>query len=222
MNCADVRLRLPALLYGDLSADEARAVRAHLARCPSCQREQAGVAEVRRLLDAVPAPAVAVDLPRLYREAAARHERRLRRWRRVALASLAAAAAVLLTVLLSRLEIRLDSHQLVLRWGDVAAAPEVHPSPPSMPQPQERSLAAASAPLTADVEQQLRLLTDLVQALSNDADLRDDRRREEIARLRGQMQYLQQQITQLRLTTEKDLSALYAAQLPEKAKGTQR
>lgn len=218
MNCTDARARLPALLYGDLSADEASQVQAHLARCPSCQKESAALAQVGRLLDAVPAPAVAVDLPQLYREAAERRQRRLRRWRRVAVASLAA-AAVVLVVFLSRVEVRLDAHQLVLRWGAAPAPPEV-PSPPApLPPPVVVAAPTASAD---EVEHQLRLLTDLVQALSNDADLRDARRQQEMTRLRAQVQSLQQQLTQLRLVTEKDVAALYTAQFPEKEKGTQR
>jgi anti-sigma factor RsiW len=215
MNCADVRARLPALLYGDLAADEASCVREHLAGCPSCQREQTAVTQVRHLLQAVPAPPVAVDLPRLYHEAARLQERRLRRWRRVAVASLAAAAAVVLAVLLSRMEIRLDANQAVLRWGAVPAPEQPAPLPP----PEEHVIAAAPTEATAEVEQQLRLLTELVQALSSDADRRDESRQRELTLLRSQLQTLRQQMTQLRLATEQDVAALYAAQFPEKKKG---
>ncbi len=213
MNCADVRARLPALLYGDLPADEADPIRQHLARCASCREEHATVARVRRLLDAVPAPAVTVDLARLYREAAAQQDRRLRRWRRVACAALAAAAAVVLTLLLSRMEVRLDANQVVLRWGAVPAPPE---TPPPAPRPEPPVVATLPTASIAEIEQELRLLNELVQALSNDADSRDERRQREIARLRGQVQVLQQQMTVLRLTTEKDVAALYAAQFPDK------
>jgi len=220
MNCADVRARLPALLYGDLPANEADEVRQHLARCPACQSEQTTLVQVRRLLDAVPAPAVAVDLPRLYREAAERQEgRRLRRWRRIACASVAAAAAVLLTVFLSRLELRLDANQVVLRWGAVPPQPEVPAPPDPAPRPEPPVLPLSPPATSADIEQQLRLLTELVQTLSEDADLRDGRRRQEIARLREQMQGLQQQLIEQRVATEKDVAALYAAQFPEKQKG---
>jgi hypothetical protein len=219
MNCADVRAWLPGLLYGDLPDDEAGQVREHLARCPSCRREEAAVAQVSRLLDAAPAPAVTVDLARLYREATDRQARRLRRWRRVACAALAAAAAVVLAVLLSRLEVRLDSNQLVLRWGDVPA-PQEAPAPAPRPQPVEVVTPQTAA--IGEIEQQLRLLTELVQALSNDADQRDERRRQEVAVLRARMQSLQQQLNEFRAATEKDVSALYAAQFPEREKGAQR
>src|SRR5439155_7840756 len=103
MNCAAVRARLASLLYGDLPTAEADEVRQHLAGCPSCREEQTAITGLRPLLDAVPAPAVAVDLPRLYRDAAAGQTRRLRRWRGAAVAALAVAAAVVVALLLSRL-----------------------------------------------------------------------------------------------------------------------
>jgi predicted anti-sigma-YlaC factor YlaD len=217
MNCADVRRRLPALLYGDLPPGEADEVRQHLGRCDYCRKEHATLAQVRRLLGALPAPAVTVDLPRLYREAAEQQARRLRRWRRVACASLAAAAAVVLAMLLSRAELRLDANQVVLRWGAAAAAPE----PPPPPRPEPQVVVVAQSPSTAEIEQELRLLNEAVQTLSNDADSRDERRRHEIDRLKAQVAALQRQLADLRLATEKDVAALYAAQFPEKEKGAQ-
>ncbi len=216
MNCADVRSRLPTLLYGELAAAEAEEVRRHLGRCDSCRGEQAALLGMRRLLDAVPAAAVTVDLPALYREAAARQARRVRRWRRVAWASLAAAAAIVLALLLSRAELRIDANQVVLRWGAVPAAPE---PPPPAPRPEPVPIVVAAAPQTTEMEQELRLVSELVQTLSNDADTRDERRRHEIDRLKAQMTVLQRQVAELRLATEKDVAALYAAQLPENKKG---
>jgi hypothetical protein len=218
MNCADVRLRLPALLYGDLPPGEADEVRQHLGRCDRCRDEHASLSRVRRLLDEVPAPAVTVDLPQLYREAAEQQARRLRRWRRVACASLAAAAAVVLALLLSRAELRLDANQVVLRWGAAAAAPE--PLPPA-PRPEPPVIAVAQTTPTAEIEQELRLLSEVVQTLSDDADSRDEQRRHEIARLRAQVSALQRQLADLRLATDKDVAALYSAQLSEKVKGAQ-
>ncbi len=216
MNCANVRAYLPALLYGDLPANEVEAFRQHLAGCPSCRNEYATIGQLRRLLDTVPAPAVTVDLPRLYRDAAEQQARRLRRWRRIACASLAAAAAVVLTVLLSRMEVRLDANQVVLRWG---AVPEPPAPPPPAPRQEPPGITIAAATSTAEIDQELRLLNDVVQTLSNDADSRDERRQQEIGRLRAQMQSLQQQVNEMRLATEKDVAALYSARFPEKEKG---
>src|SRR5262249_12409987 len=98
MNCPEVRRHLPALLYGELKPDESGAIEEHLRNCLACREELAELRQLQPLLNATPAPTVRVDLPGLYRRAAARQERRLRRWRRAALASLAAAAAVVLLV----------------------------------------------------------------------------------------------------------------------------
>jgi hypothetical protein len=215
MNCTDVRARLPALLYGDLPSGEADQVRLHLGRCDSCRNEYAALADVGRLLDAVPAPAVTVDLAGLYREAAARESRRLGRWRRIAWAALATAAAVVLALLLSRVEVRLDANQVVVRWGAVPVPPE----PPPAPRPEPPVIAVAQTAPTAEIEQQLRLLNEVVQTLSNDADSRDERHRNEIDRLRAQVTALQRQLADLRLATEKDVADLYATQIPEKEKG---
>src|SRR5262249_20849602 len=146
-NCHQTREALPALLYGDLPPDEATAVRHHLAECPACRAEQAALQQVRSLLDAAEPPAVAVDLPRLYRAAVQRQEKQLRRWRRLACAALAAAAMLLLVFGL-KLEVRLEQHQLVLRWG----AP---PAPVPMPAPGNVPVEAVSA---AD----LKMLRDLL------------------------------------------------------------
>ncbi len=216
MNCIDIRARLPALVYGDVSSEEAVRLREHLAVCPGCQREAMALGQVRALLDAVPAPTAAIDLPRLYRAAAAEQARRVRRWRWTALASLAAAAAVVVAVLLPRLEVRLDQQQLVIRWG-AAPPPREVPAPPApLPQPEAPALAQAPPAGAPEMEQQMRLLSELVPALSADADQRDERRQRELTRLREQMEALQQQMTQFRIATEKDVSALYAAQVPQR------
>src|SRR5438445_9126428 len=109
MNCPDVRPLLPVLVYDDLPPAEAAAVRRHLDACPGCRDEFAGLAHARAALDAVPVPAVRVDVARLYTEIAARQERRARRWRRVSMAIAALAAALLLVVGL-RMQVRVESH----------------------------------------------------------------------------------------------------------------
>ena len=118
MNCPDIRPLLPALAYDDLSPAEADAVRRHLDACPGCRDEFAGLAHARAALDAISVPAVKVDVARLYTEVGARQERRTRRWRRLSVAA-AALAVGLLGVVGLRLQLRVDSRQLVIAWGDV-------------------------------------------------------------------------------------------------------
>src|SRR5580704_683973 len=113
MNCTDARSLLPGLLYGDLSAGMAAPLREHVAHCPACRQHLAELDAQRRALDDVPTPDVQIDLAQLYRDAADRQARRLRRWRRTALA-LGAVAAVLLLIFGLRLEVRVEAHQVVL------------------------------------------------------------------------------------------------------------
>src|SRR5262245_18431512 len=162
MNCSQARDRLPGLLYGDLPDAEAAVVEDHLAGCPAWRNEHAALRGVRRALDALPAPPVGVDLPRLYRAEDDRRARQLRRWRRAAVA-LAVAAAVLLLVVGLRLELRVEAHQLVVRWGTPPAAPE---SPP---------VARAEARPDRATQEQVQLLGELVHALAGDLEARDQR-----------------------------------------------
>src|SRR5205814_5706586 len=115
VTCDDVRDRLPAHLYSDLSSAETVAVQAHLTACADCRHEFTALTGVRAALDAGPTPAVAVDLPRLYRAAADRQRLHLRRWRRVALAGTALAAALLLLLLGMKLDVRAGGQQVVVR-----------------------------------------------------------------------------------------------------------
>ncbi len=213
MNCDAARNFLPGLLYGDSSPEEAGQVQAHLDGCAACRAEQASLARTRRLLDAAPVASANVDVARLYREAAALQERRLRCWRRLAVATLAAAAAVVLLALAPRLEVRCEAHQFVVRWGETPA-----PEPPALAPP-EPPIVVASAPPSAEVEGRLRLLGDLVQALSNEVEARDGRRQQDMAALEAQVLALRRQAGELRLAVEKDVAALYTAQFPETKKG---
>src|SRR5262245_8635698 len=117
MTCPDVRAALPLALTGDLPSDAAATLAKHLDTCPDCRSAAEALRAVRAALDAAPPPEpVAVDLPRLFRVAAAQQERRLRRWRWAAGAVGAVAAALALIVGL-RLEVQFGPRQLVVRWG---------------------------------------------------------------------------------------------------------
>ncbi len=211
MDCALIRERLPALLYGDLPAAETTDVERHLAGCPACRAECAALKDVRRLLDAVPAPAIQVDLPQLYGEASRRQEGRLRRWRRTAVALLAS-AAVLLLVLTLKLEVRLDGQQLVVRWG----------SPPALPAPAERQLPVQvrqDSPAGPAAAEELQLLKELIRALAADVDQRDSQQQQALAQLRGRIDALQRQSQQRWDTTAEDVAALYTAQFGSRPRG---
>jgi hypothetical protein len=205
MNCSEVRARLAGLLYGDLTAEEGAAVETHLTTCPACRREYAGLEQVRSALALTPVPEARVDLARLYRDAADRQTRRLRRWRRAAVA-LAGVAAALLAAVWLRLEVRLDGRQLSLRWG-APPAPEKKPPAP-------RSLAVRPvARLPEDVEERLRVMDELIHALSADLEQRDASQQERLVRLREGLDALREQTRERWKETERAVAALCAAQL---------
>jgi hypothetical protein len=205
MNCAEVRERLADAAYDALPAEEQSLVGAHVRGCPECRRQAEELRQVRVLLDAAPAPLVRVDMDDIYRTAAAAAEsRRLRRWRRLALAACAAAAALLLFVS-GRLEVRVDAHQLVVRWK-AAPAPEA-------PAPTSPAVAAAAPPAPGPSPAEWRVANALLQALVDDAKLRDVQHQQDVTRLRAQIEELQRQTTRRWALAEQKITALYNALL---------
>jgi hypothetical protein len=194
MKCTDARERLPLLIYGDLPPEEAAELRNHLADCPECRGEHEAFQGIRRLLDAAPVPAVEVDMPRLFQSMAVRQARRLKRWRRIALAAGAVAAALLLVVGL-RLQIHLESHQVIVRWGD---------PPPVVPKP-----IVTTPVLPSDIEGELTVLRELIHALKQDADDRDQQFQKQLDRLEGRVQAMRWQADRRWDATEETVAALY-------------
>lgn len=197
MKCTDVRAALPLLIYGEPSPQDA-ALREHLAACPDCRREHEVLASVRRLLDDAAAPRIAVDLPQLHRTLAERQMRKLRRWRRIAVA-FGGIAAVLLIAFGLRLEIRLEASQLTVRWGDR----------PVDRSPQPNAVVVESRAGEPVLRDDLRVLSDLIHALKQDADYRDQLCDERLERLEKHVRALQSQGDLRWTATEKTVAALY-------------
>lgn len=198
MKCTEVRAALPLLIYGEPRPDEA-ALREHLAACPACRREQEAFQDVRRLLDATPTPRIEVDLPRLYQSLAERQTHRLRRWRGIAL-TLGALAALLLCVFGFRLHLRVEANQIVVQWGD---------PPPPVPAPVLTQPLVTQAALPPETEGQLRVLSELIHALKQDVEDRDERFADRLARLQMHVLALQSQADLRWNATEQDVAALY-------------
>jgi hypothetical protein len=210
--CAQIKESLPGLLYGELAPAEAEAVHQHLAGCPPCRGELAGLRRVRALLEAAPDPApdAEVDLTRLYREAARRQTQRLRRWRRLAAVSLAVAAG-LLGIFALKLEVQVDGNQFVLRWGPP-------PPPPEAPRPGPRPPAEV-APRPPAREAELELIKELVHLLAADVQTRDREHKEVLDGLRERLDALRGEIDARWAATERDVAALYTAQFGSREKG---
>jgi hypothetical protein len=199
MKCTDVRAALPLLIYGESSTEDA-AVREHLANCPDCRREYEALQGVRRLLDKTSVPHVAVDLHQLHCSLSERQQRREKRWQHAAL-TLGALAAALLVAFGLHLDIRFDASQLVVRWGD-GPPPVAETCYPDFAIPQIQAVKP-------DVPEELRVLSELIHALKQDADSRDQRFSERLDRLQEHVHALQSQADLRWDTTEKDVAALY-------------
>jgi len=199
MHCHDIRAVLPGLLYGDLRPAEALAAQSHLAGCPACQAEFAGLQQVSAMLDKLTLPPVRVDVPRILQEAQAWQERSVRRWRRAALGLGGVAAAVVIVMLL-KLEVRVDGQQVVVRWGDVPAAegpPREHIAPGSaknLPAHGNTNGQQQARPVPPEVSRaDLKLIRELIHALAADVNGRDQQQQESLAELQGQVDRLERE-----------------------------
>jgi hypothetical protein len=202
MKCTDVRAALPLLVYGEPIPEDS-ALRQHLADCPECRREHEALLGVRRLLSDSVAPRVAMDWPQFHRLLDERQLHRARRWRRVAVA-FAALAAVLLLTLGLRLECRLEAGQLVVRWGHLpSSGTGVAPV-----QTNDGSHAGPTVP-PESTEAEVHVLSDLIHALKQDADERDQRFAERLDRLEKHVRALQSQSDRRWSATEENVAALY-------------
>jgi Putative zinc-finger len=209
MNCPQVRAALPELVYGGLTPEVQSQMDAHLNGCAECRRESAALRQVRHLLTAAPAPEVRVDAPALYRVAAERQARRVRRWRRIGLTACAAAVALIAVTALTHLEIHVRSSEMVVRWG---SAPVPDHTPVAYA-PGSPAAPVATAPRDlSSIEDRLRVLSELTQALAEDDRDRDYQREREIAHLRQQIKDWQGQSAQRFGAVERDFDALYTAQ----------
>jgi predicted anti-sigma-YlaC factor YlaD len=214
MNCVDVRPRLPEWVYGHLSREETAVLSQHVKECADCRREALSLERLRQLLDTPAPPAVHVDVARVYQAASERHARRLRRWRRAACA-IGAVAALLVVAVFVRAEVRLGAHDITVRWGGTREA-EVS----SSSQPESVRVQPAPA-VPAQLDERVEVLTRLLHALVNDADMREDDRRREIAVLQQRLELLQAQGNVRWSETKRDLDALYLAQFSQTQKGNQ-
>jgi anti-sigma factor RsiW len=206
MSCTDLRELLTAFVYGDVSPQLKAAAADHLAACPRCREEQSALMEVRRLLDAAPAPNFAVDVGRVYEQAARQRQQYARRWRRAAMAAAGVAAALLMALAL-RLEVRWESHQLVLRWG---LPPVAEPQAP----PVAEALVVPRPPAEVTAAD-LRLVKDLIHALAATVDERDAK----LQQLEMQLSQVQEQARTRWDATERYVSALHTSQLDVHTKG---
>jgi hypothetical protein len=194
MNCTVVRAQLALFVYGDLSAGETEQIADHLHLCRACATEVEALRRLRGCLDAAPAPMVNVNLAKLYQTASEREQRRIRRWRRLAIAATSVAAAIVIGILAANLRFAWQDGQLTIAWGALSvpqvAEPPVNPAP-----------APADDVRAAEFDRRLQTLTEIVHSLAANVDARDQRQQADVADLRGGFQVLRQEILRLRAAT---------------------
>lgn len=201
MKCDNVRERLPLLIYGDLGADETRDVHAHLNGCDSCRHERDSLLATRQALDAPTVPEITVDVASIHAQSMAMQAQSMRRWKRLAIAA-SALAACLLAFLLIRPDVRVSDGQMVIRWGSEPERPGLNES------------AIARAPQTArdrDLEERIRVLSDLVQVLYFQMEHADQKRKEELEVLITRLDLLRIQSQQRWDETQRDVTTLYTS-----------
>jgi hypothetical protein len=111
-----------------------------------------------------------------------------------------------------RLEVRLEAHQVVLRWGLPPDSTTVLP-----PSPQVKPVGDALA--AADVERRLQLMSNLIHALADDLEGRDAQQQESARRLQARLDAIQLQGSARWTETRRDIAALYTAQFGSPRKG---
>ncbi len=211
MHCTQIRERLLAWQYGDLSPVEQAEVTRHLATCAACREESSAWQEFRGQLGAFTGPAVQVNLSGVYQAAVQRHEQRVGRWRRSAIAIAAVAAVVLIAVGL-KLEVRVDASQVVVRWGAPAEIlPMSEPPGPVLIQTQP-----AAPQVTAE---DLALVKNLIRALAQDVRTRDRQQQEALLQMQSRFETLLGRTTEYVAANERDKAALYLTQVRMQKKG---
>jgi anti-sigma factor RsiW len=206
MSCSEAQPKLALLLYGELSPAERSKLEAHLATCSACRREFDALAVVRQGLGMLPAPEIRVDIVRVYEQAALQQQRRLRRWRRAAIAVSGIAALVAVVAFGLRFEAHVESHQFVLRWGTPPADTVAPDNKVPQLQPQSPAPPESANPVTAD---QIQVLSKLIRALVDDVRDLDRQRREDAATFQARLRAFQEQNLQRCADLQHSIDGLY-------------
>jgi hypothetical protein len=129
----------------------------------------------------------------------------------------ATAASLAFVVLVTRMELRVEEHQLVVRWG--SPPPVAMESTPLQPDAVAVLPDRKDAPVARTVEDQLRVLSRLVHTIVKDSAKYDEDSQREINWLKVRVRELQGQMDRRFLDTEKDLRTLYKWQFVRNEKG---
>jgi hypothetical protein len=148
----------------------------------------------------------------------------MRRWRRAAFGLVGIAAALLVVVGL-RLEVRLEAHQVVVRWGNTLAPDN---SPSATGQNPGTGIARGDAKEPPVSQQEIQTLRALIYILASNMETtdsrfaaRDQQRQEEIIALRERLKELRSLLQKQWSETRSYVSAL-SAQFGSTEKGAKQ
>jgi hypothetical protein len=169
-------------------------------------------ADVRRLLDTIPAPPVPpADVAAIYHAALIRQARRARRWKYAAAAGSLVAAGLLLAAVLPKLEVRVAGNEFAVRWGPPDPAPVVSEPVPDPRLTARLSELDARTRDAARVRAELRSLKDLLLTLAADVSDRDEKQKEAMAALTRYLKTFEAASGERFRQTEQTNAALYTA-----------
>ncbi len=105
---------------------------------------------------------------------------------------------------------RVDRQQLTIRWGAPEATPIV--------QAPERTTDQTTTQSPNQLDERLRTMSELIQALAVSADAADRERQEQVVALKRELAAMQQQSQERLSETERDVHALYSAHFGSRPK----
>ncbi len=216
MTCANIENFLPLAATEALSHTERQQVHDHCQACSACAQEWHALQRTLHLLtEGSPCATARVDVAAILSTETQRCQKRIKRWRSVAIGVTAAASILLATLAFTRLEFRWEEKQFTICWGTPQASPA-----PAQPSPTKESPALAN--LTdqwearfSRVEKLVLLISDDMQAVQTQ-ESQLDRRGRQTAEF---VNLLARQLDDLRQETRRDRSALYAAMQPTQQPG---
>ncbi len=205
MNCDLARKKFPDALYGELPSGADAELEEHLSTCESCRCELDALKQTTAALDLLPAPLGQASVTQVLRRAATDELRGARRWRR---AAVAAVAASVLIGAFAALGMRLEAttEHVAIYFGD---PPTPAPAPPTQP-------ATFADPWPAITRQadDLEQLDDIVRLVVGELQSGRERHEQQLSGLRRDTVVLSRELALRWALLRKDVDDMYAFQYP--------
>ena len=203
MNCDIAHEKLLDALYGELPPSVAAELEEHLAVCQSCRQEYDGLKQTTAALDLLPTPLGRASVTQVLRRAAQDELRGARRWRR---AAIAAVAASVLIGTFAALGMRLEAtgQRVTLYFGE-PQAPVPVAEPVTFPDPW---------PTITRQTDDLQLLDVAFRLVVLELQSGGQRQQQQLAGLRHETAALSRELALRWALLRRDVDDMYAFQYP--------